>query len=46
MPANELAWSEAILRGLGDPITDANVISLGYWMQNEAGVAAVRDRRG
>jgi hypothetical protein len=35
--SNELAWSEAILRGLGDPITDANVISLGYWMQNEAG---------
>ena len=35
--SNELAWSEAILQGLGDPITDANVISLGYWMQNEAG---------
>jgi hypothetical protein len=35
--SNELAWSEAILKGLGDPITDANVSSLGYWMQNEAG---------
>jgi hypothetical protein len=35
--SNELAWSEAILNGLGDPITNANVISLGYWMQNEAG---------
>jgi hypothetical protein len=35
--SNELAWSEAILKGLGDPITNANVISLGYWMQNEAG---------
>ncbi|HEY6498859.1 MAG TPA: hypothetical protein VIZ20_05495 [Streptosporangiaceae bacterium] len=35
--SNELAWSEAILKGLGDPITSANVISLGYWMQNEAG---------
>ncbi len=35
--SNELAWSEAILKGLGAPITDANVISLGYWMQNEAG---------
>jgi hypothetical protein len=34
---NELAWSEAILRALGDPLTDANIISLGYWMQNEAG---------
>lgn len=35
--SNELAWSEAILKGLGDPTTNANVISLGYWMQNEAG---------
>ena len=35
--SNELAWSEAILNGLGDPITNANVLSLGYWMQNEAG---------
>jgi hypothetical protein len=35
--SNELAWSEAILKGLGDPITNADVISLGYWMQNEAG---------
>jgi hypothetical protein len=34
---NQLAWSEAILTSLGAPITDANVISLGYWMQNEAG---------
>jgi hypothetical protein len=35
--SNELAWSEAILNGLGAPVTNANVISLGYWMQNEAG---------
>jgi hypothetical protein len=35
--ASELAWSEAILTALGDPLTDANVVSLGYWMQNEAG---------
>jgi hypothetical protein len=35
--ANQLAWSEAILTALGAPITDANVESLGYWMQNEAG---------
>lgn len=34
---NQLAWSEAILNSLGAPITAANVISLGYWMQNEAG---------
>jgi hypothetical protein len=34
---NELAWSEAILRGFGDPLTTANIISMGYWMQNEAG---------
>ena len=34
---NQLAWSEAILTALGAPITDANVTSLGYWMQNEAG---------
>jgi len=35
--ANELAWSEAILRALGDPLTNANIVSIGYWMQNEAG---------
>ena len=35
--ANELAWSEAILTKLGSPLTDANIVSLGYWMQNEAG---------
>lgn len=34
---NELAWSEAILTALGAPLTNANVISMGYWMQNEAG---------
>jgi hypothetical protein len=34
---NELAWSEAILTALGDPLTDANIKSMGYWMQNEAG---------
>jgi hypothetical protein len=34
---NELAWSEAILRGFGDPLTTANIVSMGYWMQNEAG---------
>jgi hypothetical protein len=35
--ANELAWSEAILTRIGAPLTDANIVSLGYWMQNEAG---------
>ena len=35
--ANQLAWSEAILRALGDPLTQANIVSIGYWMQNEAG---------
>jgi hypothetical protein len=35
--SNELAWSEAILQGLGAPLTSANIISIGYWMQNEAG---------
>jgi hypothetical protein len=35
--SNELAWSEAILRAFGDPLTNANIISIGYWMQNEAG---------
>jgi hypothetical protein len=35
--ANQLAWSEAILRALGDPLTAANIVSMGYWMQNEAG---------
>jgi len=34
---NQLAWSEAILNALGDPLTSANIISIGYWMQNEAG---------
>ena len=35
--ANQLAWSEAILGALGDPLTSANIVSIGYWMQNEAG---------
>ena len=35
--ASELAWSEAILRALGDPLTNANIVSMGYWMQNKAG---------
>jgi hypothetical protein len=35
--ANQLAWSEAILTALGDPLTPANIVSIGYWMQNEAG---------
>jgi hypothetical protein len=35
--ANQLAWSEAILTALGDPQTAANIVSIGYWMQNEAG---------
>lgn len=34
---NQLAWSEAILTAMGDPLTSANIISMGYWMQNEAG---------
>jgi hypothetical protein len=34
---NQLAWSEAILKALGDPLTSANIVSMGYWMQNEAG---------
>jgi hypothetical protein len=34
---NQLAWSQAILKALGDPLTSANIISIGYWMQNEAG---------
>jgi hypothetical protein len=34
---NQLAWTEAILKALGDPLTDANIKSVGYWMQNEAG---------
>lgn len=34
---NQLAWSEAILRALGAPLTSANILSIGYWMQNEAG---------
>ena len=36
---NQLAWSEAILTALGDPLTSANIVSMGYWMQNEAGKA-------
>jgi hypothetical protein len=35
--AAELAWSGAILTKLGDPLTAANIVSMGYWMQNEAG---------
>jgi len=35
--ANQLAWSEAILAALGAPATSADIESLGYWMQNEAG---------
>jgi hypothetical protein len=35
--ANQLAWSEAILGALRAPLTDANIESVGYWMQNEAG---------
>jgi hypothetical protein len=35
--AAELAWSEAILTKLGDPLSAANIVSMGYWMQNEAG---------
>ena len=38
---NQLAWSEAILTALGAPLTDANIISMGYWMQNEAEVGLV-----
>jgi hypothetical protein len=34
---NEKAWSETILNSLGAPLTSANIISIGYWMQNEAG---------
>ena len=34
---NEKAWSEAILNALGAPLTSANIVSIGYWMQNEAG---------
>jgi hypothetical protein len=34
---NQKAWSEAILSALGAPLTSANIISIGYWMQNEAG---------
>ena len=34
---NEKAWSEAILSHLGAPLTSANIVSIGYWMQNEAG---------
>jgi hypothetical protein len=34
---NQKAWSEAILTALGAPLTSANIVSVGYWMQNEAG---------
>jgi hypothetical protein len=34
---NQLAWSEGILTALGAPLTSANLTSIGYWMQNEAG---------
>lgn len=34
---DQLAWSQAILNALGAPLTSANVVSIGYWMQNEAG---------
>jgi hypothetical protein len=34
---NQKAWSEAILKALGAPLTSANIVSIGYWMQNEAG---------
>jgi hypothetical protein len=37
---NEEAWSEAILNALGAPLTSANIVSIGYWMQNEAGTPA------
>ena len=33
----QLEWSEAILNSLGAPLTNANILSIGYWMQNEAG---------
>jgi hypothetical protein len=36
---NQLAWSEAILTALGAPLTSANIVSMSYWMQNEAGKA-------
>ena len=35
---NQKAWSEAILTALGAPLTSANIVSIGYWMQNKAGV--------
>jgi hypothetical protein len=34
---NEKAWSEAILTAINAPLTSANIVSMGYWMQNEAG---------
>ena len=34
---NQKAWSEAILTAIGAPLTSANIVSIGYWMQNEAG---------
>jgi hypothetical protein len=36
---SQKAWSEAILTALGAPLTSANIVSIGYWMQNEAGKA-------
>ena len=35
---NQKAWSEAILTAIGAPLTSANIVSIGYWMQNEAGM--------
>jgi hypothetical protein len=37
---NQKAWSEAILNALGAPLTSANIVSIGFWMQNEAGTPA------
>ena len=37
---NQKAWSQAILTALGAPLTSANIVSIGYWMQNEAGTPA------
>jgi hypothetical protein len=37
---NQKAWSEAILNAIGAPLTSANIVSIGYWMQNEAGTPA------
>jgi hypothetical protein len=35
--ALQLEWSEAILATMGAPETNANILSMGYWMQNESG---------